>query len=248
MEALRNTKAIVKRELASYFYSPVAYVFLVVFLGLMGFFTFFVNRFYEYGQADLKPFFRWHPWLYLVLAPAVTMRLWAEERRSGTIELMLTMPIKPIQAILGKFVAAWIFMGLALLLTIPVVLTTFYLGAPDLGVIVGGYLGSFMLAGAYLSVGMVTSALTRNQVIAFILAVIISMFFLFSGWPPITDALVKWDAPLWLIRTVAAFSFMPHYESIQRGVLDARDFVYYLSVMAFMLFATHLVIENRKSV
>ena len=246
MDSIRNTKAIIKRELASYFESPVAYVFMVVFLMLIGFLTFFVSRFYESGQADLRGFFFWHPWMFLILVPAAAMRLWAEERRAGTIETLLTLPVTVTQVILGKFVAAWIFIGLIVALTFPIVLTTVYLGAPDRGAIIGGYIGSLLLAGAYLSVGMLTSALTRNQVISFVLSLVICLFLLLAGWPPVTDIMVRW-APEWLVRSVAAFSFMPHYEAFQKGVLDLRDFAYYFSVMIFMLFGTHLVLENRKA-
>jgi ABC-2 type transport system permease protein len=246
MDSIRNTKAIIKRELASYFESPVAYVFMVVFLMLIGFLTFFVSRFYESGQADLRGFFFWHPWMFLILVPAAAMRLWAEERRAGTIETLLTLPVTVTQVILGKFLAAWIFIGLIVALTFPIVLTTVYLGAPDHGAIMGGYMGSLLLAGAYLSVGMLTSALTRNQVISFVLSLVICLFLLLAGWPPVTDLMVRW-APEWLVRGVAAFSFMPHYEAFQKGVLDLRDFAYYFSVMIFMLFGTHLVLENRKA-
>jgi ABC-2 type transport system permease protein len=237
--------AIAKREWHSYFASPVAYVFIIIFLGLAGFFTFGVSRFYEAGQADLQDFFFWHPWLYLILVPAVTMRLWAEERRSGTIELLLTLPVTPIQAIVGKFIAAWAFLLLALALTFPMVVTVFYLGEPDPGVIACGYVASALLAGAYISVGVFTSALTRNQVIAFIFAVVIGLFLLLAGYPPVTDLLAKF-APAWLVSLVAAFSFMPHFETMQRGILDIRDVAYFISVIAFMLFATHVVIENRR--
>lgn len=246
MDSIRNTKAIIKRELASYFESPVAYVFMVVFLLLIGFLTFFVSRFYESGQADLRGFFFWHPWMFLILVPASAMRLWAEERRAGTIETLLTLPVTVTQVILGKFLAAWIFIGLIVALTFPIVLTTVYLGAPDRGAIIGGYIGSLLLAGAYLSVGMLTSALTRNQVISFVLSLVICLFLLLAGWPPVTDLMVRW-APEWLVRGVAAFSFMPHYAAFQKGVLDLRDFAYYFSVMIFMLFGTHLVLENRKA-
>lgn len=246
MDSIRNTKAIIKRELASYFESPVAYVFMVVFLMLIGFLTFFVSRFYESGQADLRGFFFWHPWMFLILVPAAAMRLWAEERRAGTIETLLTLPVTVTQVILGKFLAAWIFIGLILALTFPIVLTTVYLGAPDRGAIIGGYIGSLLLAGAYLAVGMLTSALTRNQVISFVLSLVICLLLLLAGWPPVTDLMVRW-APEWLVRGVAAFSFMPHYEAFQKGVLDLRDFAYYFSVMIFMLFGTHLVLENRKA-
>lgn len=246
MDSTRNIAAIAKRELISYFESPVAYVFMVVFLILIGFLTFFVSRFYEAGQADLRAFFFWHPWLFLILVPAAAMRLWAEERRSGTIETLLTLPLTMTQATLGKFIAAWLFLGLTIGLTFPIVLTTAYLGAPDKGAIVGGYLGSLLLAGAFLSVGMLTSAFTRNQVISFVLAVVICLFLLLAGWPPVTDLVARW-APDWLVQGVAAFSFMPHYEAFQKGVLDIRDFAYYFSVMLFMLCGTNLVLENRKA-
>lgn len=246
MEAVRNTWAILKRELLSYFESPVAYVFLIVSLMLMGFLTFFVNRFYEQGQADLRAFFVLCPWVFLLLVPAAGMRLWSEERRAGTIETLLTLPLTLTQAIVGKFVAAWIFVGLAVVLTFPLVLTTVYLGAPDKGVIIGGYAGSLLLAGTYLSVCMFTSALTRNQVISFVLSLVICLFMLLAGWPPVTDILDKWAAE-WMVRAVAALSFMPHFESIQRGVVDLRDILYYASVMIFMLCATHTVIQNRKA-
>ncbi len=245
MNPVRNVTAIAKRELVAYFESPVAYVFLVVFLMLIGFLTFFVSRYYEAGQADLRAFFFWHPWMFLILVPAVAMRLWAEERRAGTIETLLTLPVTLAQAVLGKFIAAWIFLALAIALTFPIVLTTAYLGAPDKGAIVGGYVGSGLLAGAFLAVGMLTSAFTRNQVISFVLAVVICLFLLLAGFPPVTDLVSQW-APEWLVRGVAAFSFMPHFEAFQKGVLDARDFAYYASVMVFMLVGTALVLENRK--
>ena len=245
------TKTILKRELSSYFESPVAYVFLVVFLMLTAFLTFAVGRFYENGQADLRGFFMWHPWVYLILVPAVAMRLWAEERRAGTIELLLTMPVTLFQAIMGKFLAAWGFLAIALALTFPVLLTTMYLGSPDLGVAFSGYLGSLLLAGMYLSVGMLTSAMTRNQVVSFVLSVVITLFLLLAGWAPVTDFLVRMvqDHPglEWVLQGVTAFSFMPHYEAIQSGVISLRDLAYYASVIIFMLFATHLVLENRKA-
>jgi ABC-2 type transport system permease protein len=251
MEFMNSTKAIFKRELRSYFESAVAYVFLIVFLMLTSFLTFGVGRFYENGQADLRGFFFWHPWVYLILVPAVAMRLWAEERRSGTIELLLTMPVTLTQAILGKFLAAWAFLALALLLTFPVTLTTLYLGDPDLGVATTGYIGSLLLAGAYLAVGVMTSAMTRNQVISFVLAVVVCLFLLLAGWPPVTDFLVQavQDHPSlqWLPHGVASFSFMSHYESVQRGVITLRDIAYYVSVIVFMLFATHLVLDNRRA-
>jgi len=247
MENVRNTLAVFKRELKSYFESPVAYVFLVVFLILVGFLTFSVHHFYERRIADLQPFFFWHPWVYLLLVPAATMGLWAEERKAGTIELLLTMPITMTQAIVGKFLAAWVFIVLAIVLTIPtMVLTTCYLGDPDIGVILCGYLGSALLAGAYVAVGMLTSSLTRNQVISFVLALLICLLFLLAGWEPVTGFFVPW-APNWLVEGISSLSFMPHFEAIQRGVLDLKDIAYYASVMLLMIFGTHVVLDNRKS-
>ncbi len=244
-ESLRHSVAIFKRELRSYFESPVAYVFLVVFLILSGFLTFSVSNYYEMRQADLRVFFFWHPWIYLLLAPAAAMRLWAEESRSGTLELLFTLPVTVTQAILGKFLAAWFFLTIALILTAPVVMTTYFLGHPDPGVIIGGYLGSFLLAGIYLSVGMLTSALTRNQVVSFVIAIVLLLFLLLAGWPPVTGFLVG-RAPAWLVRGVAACSFMPHYDSLQRGIIDLRNVVHAASLMVFMLFANRIVLEWRR--
>lgn len=243
-ETVQHVWAITKREWRSYFDSPVAYVFIIIFLMLAGFFTFSMSRFYEAGQATLTGFFMWHPWLYMILVPAVAMRLWAEERRSGTIELLFTVSVTPVQALLGKFAAAWLFLALSLLLTFPLIITAAYLGAPDFGVIFSGYFGSLLLAGAYLAAGMFTSALTRNQVISFILAVVIGLFLILAGFPPVTDLLARW-APMWLVDSVAAFSFMPHYETLQRGIIDLRDLAYFASVMFFMLFATQAVLKGK---
>jgi ABC-2 type transport system permease protein len=242
----KNSIAVIKRELAGYFGSPVAYVFIVIFLLICGFFTFSVSHFYELGQADLRAFFEWHPWLFLFLIPAVAMRLWADEWRSGTIELMLTLPITLTEVVMGKFIAAWLFIGIALVLTFPLVLTVIYLGDPDLGAIFCAYFGSFLMAGAYLSVGSMTSSLTRNQVISFILSLVICLFLVLAGWSPVIDVLSGW-APLWLVDIVSGISFMPHFASIQRGVLDLRDLMYYLSVMFFMLFANGVILKNRRA-
>ena len=235
---------ITKRELGSYFSSPVAYVFLVIFLLLAGFFTFTAGQFFERGEASLGAFFAWHPWLYLVLVPAVGMRLWAEERRSGTIELLLTLPIAPWQAILGKFLASWLFLAVALVLTFPVVITVNVLGSPDNGMIVAGYLGSFFLAGAYLALTCLTSALTRNQVVAFILSVVACLFLILAGFAPVTDLLSRW-ASANFVDTVAAFSVVTHFDGFQKGVIDSRDLVFFLSVIGFSLFATSVVLRNR---
>jgi ABC-2 type transport system permease protein len=243
---LKNVMAVIKRELAGYFGSPVAYVFIVIFLLLCGFFTFSVSHFYELGQADLRAFFEWHPWIFLFLIPAVTMRLWADEWRTGTIELMLTLPITLKEVILGKFLAAWLFIAIGLVLTFPLVLTVLYLGDPDLGAILCAYLGSFLMAGAYLSVGSMTSSFTRNQVISFILSLVICLFLVLAGWSPVTDVLSGW-APAWIVDVVSGFSFMPHFASIQRGVLDLRDLAYYLSVIFFMLFVNGVILLNRRA-
>lgn len=239
------TKIVAKREWCSYFNSPVAYVFIVIFLVLTGFFTFQVSRFFDAGQADLQAFFVWHPWLYLILVPAVTMRSWAEERRSGTMELLLTLPIKPMHAIVGKFLAAWLFMGLALALTLPMAWTVNFLGKPDNGAVLCGYIGSFLLAGAYIAVGMFTSSLTRNQVISFIIAVVIGLLLILAGFPPVTDFLSTW-APVKIVDVIAGFSFMSHYEWMQRGVIHLKDIVYFASIIGFMLLATQVVLDNRK--
>ncbi len=235
-----------RRELVSYFESPVAYVFLVAFLVLTNFLTFMVGGYYEAGQADLRMFFFWHPWVYLLLVPAAGMRLWAEERRTGTVELLLTFPITLTQALLGKFFAAWAFLLLALALTFPIVPTTLYLGRPDPGAVLGGYVGSGLLAGAYLSVSVVTSAMTKNQVISFVLSVMVCLFLLLAGFRPVTGMLEAW-APVWLVRGVASLGVMPPFESIQRGVVDVRDVGYFFTVMALMLFAAYLRLESRKT-
>ena len=244
--AAHPIRTIAKRELSGYFASPVAFVFIVIFLLLAGFFTFMVAGFFERGEASLQAFFSWHPWLYLFLVPAVGMRMWSEERRLGTIELLLTMPVTPWQAIVGKFLAAWTVVGLALVLTFPVVLTVNYLGHPDNGVIFAGYLGSFLMAGAYLAISAMTSAMTRNQVVSFIVAVVISLFLILAGWPPVTNMLTQW-APTWFVDGVAAFSVMTHFESIQKGVIDSRDILYFLSIIVFALFTTGVIIRAHRA-
>jgi ABC-2 type transport system permease protein len=246
MPSLRNIWTIFKRELKSYFESPVAYVFMVAFLLLMGFLTFSLSQLYERKVADLQPFFQWHPWVFLILVPASTMGLWAEERRAGTIELLLTFPVTLMETILGKFLAAWTFITLGIVLTFPVVITVYYLGNPDLGVILTGYIGSIAMAGACVAIGMFTSSLTRSQVIGFVLSLVFCFILLLAGWPPVTNFFVQW-APIQVVDAIAAFSILTHYESIQRGVIDAKDMVYFIGVVIFMITATHAVIENRKS-
>ncbi|HYX66258.1 MAG TPA: ABC transporter permease [Burkholderiales bacterium] len=237
---------LVKRELGAYFSSPVAYVFLVIFLLLAGFFTFTAGSFFERGEASLGAFFAWHPWLYLVLVPAVGMRVWAEERRSGTIELLLTLPVAPWQAIVAKFLASWIFLAVALALTFPTVITVNVLGDPDNGMIAAGYVGSFLLAGSYLAITCMTSAMTRNQVVAFIVSVVLCLFLILAGFNPVTDLLVRWASPA-VVDTVAAFSVITHFDGFQRGVIDSRDLVFFLSVIGFALFATGVIIRGHRA-
>ncbi|MBI4025067.1 MAG: ABC transporter permease subunit [Verrucomicrobia bacterium] len=241
-------RTIIKRELAGYFASPVAYVFIVIFLLLVGFFTFMVGGFFERGEASLTSFFIWHPWLYLFFLPALGMRLWAEEKRMGTIELLLTMPVTAWQAIVAKFLAAWLFLALTLILTFPLILTVNYLGRPDNGVILSGYVGSLLLGGSYLGVSSMTSAITRNQVISFILSVVICLFLILAGWPPVTDFLTRLlSGSTWLVDTVAACSVMTHFEGFQRGVLDTRDILFFLSIASFGLFTTGVIIRSRRA-
>ena len=245
--ALTNIKTISKRELTAYFASPVAYVFIVIFLLLAGFFTFNAGYFFERNQANLDSFFQWHPWLYLFLVPAVGMRLWSEERRMGTMELLLTMPITAWQAIVGKFLASWVFLALALFCTFPVVITVNYLGNPDNGVIFGQYMGSFLMAGGYLAISCMTSALTRNQVVSFILSVVICLFLILAGWPPVTSMISQLTESSLVLETVAALSVMTHFESFRRGVIDTRDLVFYLSLIVFCLFTTAVIIRNHRA-
>jgi ABC-2 type transport system permease protein len=246
MNAWANIKAIMKRELGGYFTSPIAYVFLVIFLLLTGFFTFTVGNFFERGEASLVSFFTWHPWLYLFLVPAVGMRLWSEERRLGTLELLLTLPITTWQAIVGKFLASWLFLALALVLTFPVVITVNWLGDADNGVIVAGYVGSLLLAGTYLAISCMTSAMTRNQVISFILSVMICLFLILAGYTPVTDLLTRFANPV-VVQVIAAFSVMTHFEAFQRGVLDTRDVIFFAAVIGFALFTTGVIIRNQRA-
>jgi ABC-2 type transport system permease protein len=243
---MKSIITIAKRELTGYFASPVAFVFIVIFLILSGFFSFMVGGFFERGQASLESFFAWHPWLYLFLVPAVGMRMWSEERRLGTIELLLTMPVTPWQAIVGKFVASWAVVGLALVLTFPMWITVNYLGNPDNGVILAGYVGSLLMGGAYLSITAMTSAMTRNQVVAFIVSVVLSLFLILAGYPPVTNMLVSWAKP-WIVEAIASFSVMTHFESLQKGVLDSRDILYFLSVMGFSLFTTSVIVRTHRA-
>jgi ABC-2 type transport system permease protein len=238
--------ALIKRELRSYFSTPIALIFLTVFLVLCGFFTFKLGRFYEQGQADLRMFFVWHPWLYLFIVPAISMRLWAEERRSGTIELLLTLPVGLFEAMLSKFVAAWLFLGLALLLTTPIVFTANYLGDPDLGVIVAGYVGSFLMAGAYLAIGCCVSAMTSNQVISFVVATAVCLVLILLGFDPVVDMLSAVFPDGFVVQLVN-LSFPYHFEAIQRGVVDLTDLVYFASLILFSLIAGVIIIDRKKA-
>lgn len=249
MNAFANIKTITKRELAAYFSSPLAYVFIVIFLLLCGFFTFMVGGFFERGEASLaSSFFLWHPWFYLFLVPAVGMRLWAEERRVGTIELLLTMPITAWQAIVGKFLASWFFLGLALVLTFPIWITVNYLGSPDNGIIFCGYIGSWLMAGAYLAVSCITSAMTRNQVVSFIIAVVLCLVLILAGFPPVIrlmDGLGQsWQ---WLVDTVTSLSVITHFDSFQKGILDSRDVLFFLSLIGFSLFSTSVILRGHRA-
>ncbi|MEP6881318.1 MAG: ABC transporter permease subunit [Dokdonella sp.] len=235
-----------KRELRSYFATPVAYVFIVIFLVLSSAFTFYLGNFYERGQADLLPFFSFLPWLYLFLVPAVSMRLWSEERKSGTIELLLTLPITMWQAVMGKFLAAWFFIGIALALTFPLWITVNYLGAPDNGVIFASYLGAWLMAGAFLAIGSCISAATRNQVVAFILTVVVCFLLVMAGFPLVLDAFRSW-APQMVVDAIASLSFLTHFASISKGVIDLRDLLYFVLMIGFWLYASAIVIDLKKA-
>jgi len=236
---------ITKRELASYFATPLAYVFIVIFLVLSGVFSFYLGDFYATNQADLAPFFAFHPWLYLFLVPAMAMRLWSEERKSGTIELLLTLPIRKSSAVLGKFFAAWLFCALALLLTFPMVLTVNWLGEPDNGAILTGYLGSLLLSGSYLAIGLCLSALSKNQVIAFILSITMCFLLIASGFPMVLDALSF--APQWFRDAIASLSFLTRFDAISKGVIDLRDLLYFLSLITTWLVACAVIIDWKKA-
>jgi ABC-2 type transport system permease protein len=245
-EGLRNVWIIAKREFAGYFATPLAGVFLTIFVALTGAFAFYIGDFFRRGQADLFPFFAYHPWLYLILVPAVAMRLWAEERKSGTIELLMTLPISSWEAIVGKFLAAWAFVGLALVLTFPMWITVNLLGDPDNGVILASYVGSFLMAGAFLAIGSFVSALTKNQVIAFILAATICFLFVMSGLELVQNSLRAW-APEFVATAIGSMSFLSHFEQISRGVVSLQSIIFFLSLIAFALFANVIAIDQKKA-
>ena len=237
---------IFRRELAGYFATPVAYVYIVIFLLLTGIFSFYLGNFFERGQADLRAFFIFQPWLYLFLIPAIGMRLWAEERKTGTIELLLSLPVSLAATVLGKFLAAWAFTAIALALTFPMWITVAYLGDPDHGVIVAGYVGSLAMAGGYLAIASCVSAITKNQVIAFVVAVVICFMFTVSGAPMVLDFFAAW-APQAILDAISSFSFIAHFNAIVDGVIDLRDIVFFASLIAFWLFANAIVVDAKKA-
>jgi ABC-2 type transport system permease protein len=238
--------SIYKREFTSYFVTPVAYVFIVIFLFMTGIFTFYLGAFYESNQADLEPFFRFHPWLYLFLIPAISMRLWSDERKSGTIELLMTLPVSITDAVVGKFLAAWSFTAVALFLTFPMWITVNYLGNPDNTVILASYIGSLIMAGGFLAIGSCISAFTKSQVIAFVISVVISFMFILSGFPMVLDLFSGW-APQAIVDAIASFSFLTHFTSIKKGVIDIRDVIYYGALISFWLYVNVVVIEAKKA-
>ena len=242
---MKNIIVITKRELYGYFATPVAYVFLVIFLLLAGLFTFYLGSFYERGQADLSAFFDWHPWLYLFLIPAIAMRLWAEERKNGTIELLMTLPITLMQAVLGKFFAAWVFTAIALFFTFPIWITVNYLGNPDNGVIVSSYCGSLLMAGGYLAIGSCISSLTRNQVIAFVVGIAVCFLFTVSGMPIVLNFFSSW-APQALLENIASFSFITNFMDMTRGVIDLRNIIFFISLIVGALFLNVIFINKNK--
>lgn len=243
---MRDTFAIFRRELTGYFATPVAYVFIVMFLFVTGIFTFNLGNFFARGQADLKAFFMFHPWLYLFFIPAISMRLWAEERKGGTIELLLTLPVSLVSTVIGKFLAAWAFTGIALALTFPMWLTVNWLGKPDNGIILAGYIGSLLMAGGYLAIGSAISAMTKNQVIAFIISVVVSFAFTVAGAPIVLSYLSGW-LPQIVLDTVASFSFLTHANAINDGVIDFRGLIYFASLIVFWLFVNTVVVDAKKA-
>ncbi len=241
-----TTIAVTRRELAGYFATPVAYIFIIIFLVLCGVSTFQLGGFFRRGQADLLPFFTFHPWLYLFLIPALAMRLWAEERRAGTIELLLTLPIPPAAAVLGKYLAAWAFTAIALFFTTPLWITVNQLGDPDNGAIAASYLGSLLMAGGFLAVGSAASAATKNQVVAFVVTAVACFALLLAGFPPVIDLLQGW-APGWLVDQVASFSFLTRFDAISKGVIDLADLVYFFTLIAALLTATVVLVDLKKA-
>ena len=243
---MRNIRIIAKRELKSYFATPVAFVFIVIFLALSGAFAFYMGGFFARGQADLEPFFAYHPWLYLLFIPAISMRLWAEERKTGTIENLMTLPVATAEAVIGKFLAAWAFSGIALALTFPFWITVNVLGVPDNGVIMASYAGSFLMAGGFLAIGACLSALTKNQVIAFIAAATACFLFTMSGIDLVLNFFRLW-APEILVETIESLSFLTHFNSVTKGVIQGTDLVFFASLIVFWLFVNVIVVDLKKA-
>lgn len=238
--------AVFRREFSGYFATPMAYVFIAIFLFAMGLLTFYAGNFFEAGQASLEVFFGFHPWLYLFLIPAIAMRLWAEEAKSGTVELLLTLPIPIWASVTGKFLAAWAFTGVALALTFPMWITVNYLGTPDNGAILASYLGSWLMAGSYLAIGSAISATTNNQVIAFVVTVVVCFIFTVAGWEFVTGFLKSW-APIWLVNTVSSFSFITQFSDLQKGVVDLRAIIYFASLMAAALYVNAVILDQKRA-
>jgi ABC-2 type transport system permease protein len=243
--SFKNCLILIKSEIKNYIVSPSAYVFTIIFLIFTGFFTFNVSHFFSADETSLRSFFYWHPMLYLVLVPAVGMHLWADERKTGTIELLFTMPISVSEALISKFTAAWLVIAVALTMTFPMVVSVYILGTPDSGTIICGYFGSFLVAGTYLSIAGFTSSITNSQVVSFILSVVICLFLFLAGLPSVTDMLVNW-APVELIDTVASFSIVTHFRNMQRGIIELKDMVYFASMIFFFLFTTGLILKNNR--
>lgn len=243
---MNETFIIMRREFSSFFATPVAYIFIAIFLVMSGVFTFLIGDFYARGQADLLSFFNFHPWLYLFLVPAISMRTWSEERKSGTIELLMTLPFTTLQIMLGKFFAAWLVLGICLLLTFPLWITVNYLGDPDNGIILSAYMGSWLMSGAFLALGICMSALTKNQIIAFMLAIVISFLFVLAGSPVVLDTLQHWASNL-VIDTVASLSFLTHFQDISKGVITLNDALFYLIFIVVCLYAGYVIIEQKKA-
>ncbi len=243
---MTNTLFVVRRELADYFATPVAYVFIVIFLALLGALTFFMGSFFARGQADLSAFFQFHAWVYMLLIPAISMRMWAEERKSGTIELLMTLPLSLKQVVIGKYLAAVIFASITLALTFPFWITVNYLGDPDNGIIFAGYVGSLLMAAGFLAVGSFISALTKNQVVAFVITTAVCFVLIASGAPIVLGFFSGW-APKIVVEFIASLSFLTHFADVSKGVLDLRDVIYFLSLIAVFLFANMLAVDRLKA-
>ncbi len=242
---MNDILVIFKREFASYFATPLAYVFLVVFLIMQGLFTFYMGQFFEREQADLSSFFTYHPWLYLFFMPAIAMRLWSEERKNGTQELLLTLPLSTGMIIIGKYTAAIAFAALALFLTFPIWITVNWLGAPDNGPIITGYIGSLLMASSYIAVGSAISAITRNQVIAFVVSVSICFLFLVSGLPIVLNFFEAW-VPDTVLLAIANLSFLSHFDNLQKGVIALSDIFYFTSVIILWLWVNRIIVEVKR--